>query len=100
MSNTITSPETHLNILLKGPLAAHVDKKIASSQYDSHSDYVRDLIRRDMYRDDTYDLREGIIEGYADIAEGRYTDYISHEELFEKAVQELREEGYDVSEHG
>lgn len=96
MSTMNLTSETRLSVRLKGPLAAHVDKQVTTLLYESHSEYVRDLIRRDMLRDEEYDLREGIIQGYADIAAGRYKENISHEDIFEQAVRELHDEGYNV----
>nr|VFJ68721.1 MAG: antitoxin ParD1/3/4 [Candidatus Kentron sp. DK] len=92
------TPETRLSVRLKGPLAAHVDRQIETALYESHSEYIRDLVRRDMLSADEYDVRQGIIEGYADIASGRFTDSLSHEQIFQRAVEELREEGYPIRE--
>lgn len=89
--------ETRLSVRLKGPLAYHADQKVSSNLYESHSEYIRDLIRRDIAESDQYDLREGIIQGYADIAAGRFSDK-SNDEIFAQAMQELRDEGYDIPE--
>jgi Arc/MetJ-type ribon-helix-helix transcriptional regulator len=40
--------ETRLNVRLSGPLADHVNRQVDSDLYSSHSEYIRDLVRRDM----------------------------------------------------
>jgi len=98
--------ETRLDAGRKGPLAAHVNRphidghinrQASTALHESHREYIRDP-RRDMPDVDAYDSRTGIIEGYADIASGRFTDSISHEEIFRNAVKELRGEGVTISE--
>ena len=42
------SPETRLSVRLAGPLADHVNRQVSSALYSSHSEYIRDLVRRDM----------------------------------------------------
>ena len=42
--------ETRLSVRLKGVLAEHANQQIESSLYESHSEYIRDLIRKDMLR--------------------------------------------------
>lgn len=88
-------PETRLSVRLKGPLAAFANRRVETHLYESHSEYVRDLIRRDMAHEEEYDLREGLVRGYADIAAGRFTT-MTNDEIFDEAMQELREEGYDT----
>jgi antitoxin ParD1/3/4 len=40
--------------------------------YETPSEYVRDLIRRDMERLHERSIQEAILEGYQDVAAGRY----------------------------
>lgn len=40
--------ETRLSVRLKGVLAEHANRQIESSLYESHSEYIRDLVRKDM----------------------------------------------------
>ncbi len=86
-------PETRLSVRLKGPLAAFANRRVESHMYESHSEYVRDLIRRDMAGEEEYDLREGLIKGYADVAAGRFTS-MTNDEIFDEAMREVRDEGY------
>ena len=88
--------ETRLSVRLKGPLAVHADKQVNSALYESHSEYVRDLIRRDMSGRD-YDLREAILQGYGDVGAGRYSEDLSHDDIMNQAVRELQNEGHDIS---
>lgn len=40
--------ETRLSVRLKGILAEHANLQIENSLYESHSEYIRDLVRKDM----------------------------------------------------
>lgn len=93
MSETNTIPEARFSVQLKGALAAHVNRRMETALHESHDEYIRDLIRRDMWDADNYDLREGMIEGYADVSAGRFTEDLSHEEIFAEALEALRSEG-------
>jgi hypothetical protein len=48
-----------------------------------------------MLGNDEYDVREGIIEGYANIAEGRFSNK-SNDQIFAEAMQEAKDEGYKL----
>ena len=62
-----------INTRLSKPLAEHIERMVgANGVYETPSEYVRDLIRRDMENSDSDYLREAILEGYRDIASGRY----------------------------
>lgn len=85
--------ETRLSVRLAGPLAEHVNRQISSALYSSHSEYIRDLVRRDMIAGDDAvrnmtdaqkqaavfaqmgtddDLKASMRRGLADVAAGRY----------------------------
>lgn len=54
-------------------MAEHIERMVgANGVYETPSEYVRDLIRRDMEKSDSDYLREAILEGYRDIASGQY----------------------------
>ena len=62
-----------INTRLSKPLAIHVERMAgANGVYETPSEYVRDLIRRDMENSDSDYLREAILEGYRDMASGQY----------------------------
>ncbi len=60
-----------INARLPNTLAQHVEKMI-SEFYETPSEYIRDLIRRDMENLELYYAKEQILEGYKDAAHGRY----------------------------
>jgi antitoxin ParD1/3/4 len=68
---------TRINARLSGPLAAYVEKMIGDDgYYETPSEYIRDLIRRDIERRegawrDTNVERDAILAGYRDLAAGR-----------------------------
>ncbi len=86
--------ETRLNVRLKGVLAEYVDNLLGSSLYESHSEYVRDLIRRDMgiqnYESDAV-IREKIVNGFTQLGNGEYDDQ-PLSEIWEEARAELKAE--------
>ncbi len=91
-------PEIRLSVRLKGPLAQHADRQVESHLFESHSEYIRALVRRDMQmtkEPGEEELRQKIINGYRQLAKGEYQE-VSNESLFERAVQELRHEGYEM----
>lgn len=57
---------------LSQPLAEFVDRMVGETGlYETPSEYVRDLIRRDMERRDGQFVQESILAGYRDLAAGR-----------------------------
>ncbi len=62
---------TRINARLSGPLAAFVERMVGiTGLYETPSEYVRDLIRRDMeQREARLDL-SSIMTGYRDLAAG------------------------------
>lgn len=67
MTSLDHSEETRLNVRLSGPLADHVNRQVDSALYSSHSEYIRDLIRRDLEAE----MRANIRSAEEDIAAGR-----------------------------
>jgi len=61
-----------INARLSQPLAEFVDRMVGEAGlYETPSEYVRDLIRRDMERRDGQLVQEAILAGYRDLAAGR-----------------------------
>ncbi|MBS0457689.1 MAG: CopG family transcriptional regulator [Proteobacteria bacterium] len=61
-----------INARLSQPLAEFVDRMVGEAGlYETPSEYVRDLIRRDMERRDGQFVQESILAGYRDLAAGR-----------------------------
>lgn len=61
-----------INARLSQPLAEFVDRMVGEAGlYETPSEYVRDLIRRDMERRDGQFLQDAILAGYRDLAAGR-----------------------------
>ena len=82
------SPETRLSVRLQGQLADHVNRQIESALYSSHSEYIRDLVRRDMAMahrggHDDAGLQASVSRGLADIQHGRYGQWSAERSLSE-----------------
>ncbi len=61
-----------INARLSQPLAEFVDRMVGEAGlYETPSEYVRDLIRRDMERREGQFVQESILAGYRDLAAGR-----------------------------
>lgn len=61
-----------INARLSQPLAEFVDRMVGETGlYETPSEYVRDLIRRDMERREGQLLQDAILAGYGDLAAGR-----------------------------
>ncbi|MCB1721423.1 MAG: CopG family transcriptional regulator [Alphaproteobacteria bacterium] len=96
MQETVTEKEARLNVRVKGPLAEHVDRLVGPHGiYENQSEYLRDLIRQDMYQKDDDDLRREIQASYSQLSKGDFRE-ISPEFLFDEAMKELQDEGYIV----
>lgn len=62
-----------INARLPQALATHVSQVVGrNGSFETPSEYVRDLIRRDMARTDVHVVESAIREGYRDIAAGRH----------------------------
>jgi|AntRauTorckE6833_2_1112554.scaffolds.fasta_scaffold08819_4 antitoxin ParD1/3/4 len=96
MLETVTEKEARLNVRVKGPLADHVNRLVGSDGiYENQSEYLRDLIRQDMYQRDSDDLRREIQASYAQLSKGDFRE-IAPESLFDDAMKELQDEGYNI----
>jgi antitoxin ParD1/3/4 len=61
-----------INARLSQPLAEFVERMVGEAGlYETPSEYVRDLIRRDMERREGQFLQDAILVGYRDLAAGR-----------------------------
>ncbi|CAM5790431.1 hypothetical protein CCAE64S_02585 [Castellaniella caeni] len=61
-----------INARLSPPLAEFVHRMVGEAGlYETPSEYVRDLIRRDMERRDGQFMQDAILAGYRDLATGR-----------------------------
>ena len=61
-----------INARLSQPLSEFVDRMVGEAGlYETPSEYVRDLIRRDMERRDGQFVQDAILNGYRDLTAGR-----------------------------
>ncbi|MDR1228146.1 MAG: hypothetical protein LBK55_03880 [Azoarcus sp.] len=61
-----------INARLSLPLAKFVERMVGEAGlYETPSEYVRDLIRRDMERREGQLVQDAILTGYRDLAAGR-----------------------------
>ena len=61
-----------INARLSQPLAEFVDRMVGEAGlYETPSEYVRDLIRRDMERREGQIFQDSILSDYRDLAAGR-----------------------------
>ncbi|GHU14632.1 hypothetical protein FACS189441_4730 [Betaproteobacteria bacterium] len=61
-----------INARLSQPLSEFVGRMVGENGlYETPSEYVRDLIRRDMERRDGQFMQDAILTGYRDLAAGR-----------------------------
>ncbi|MEB2318539.1 MAG: CopG family transcriptional regulator [Pseudomonadota bacterium] len=61
-----------INARLSRPLAEFVERMVGEAGlYETPSEYVRDLIRRDMERREGPLVQDAILAGYRDLATGR-----------------------------
>lgn len=61
-----------INARLSQPLAEFVARMVGETGlYETPSEYIRDLIRRDMERRESQYVQDAILTGYRDLAAGR-----------------------------
>jgi len=61
-----------INARLTAPLAEHVARVFGTQGlYETSSEYIRALIRKDMEEESLAQLRSAMEDGYRDLAEGR-----------------------------
>ncbi|MDR0275242.1 MAG: CopG family transcriptional regulator [Burkholderiaceae bacterium] len=62
-----------INAHLSQPLAEFVSRMVGEAGlYETPSEYVRDLIRRDMQQREGQIVQDAILAGYRDLAAGRF----------------------------
>jgi len=65
-----------INLSLTDELRGFIDRNCGDhGLYATPSEFVRDLLREKKERQEASDLREGILEGYRDLIEGRSIEY-------------------------
>ncbi len=66
---TGTVPSTRINARLSAPLAEFVERMVGDAGlYETPSEYIRDLIRRDMEQREGRAVHDAILAGYRDVA--------------------------------
>lgn len=81
-----------INTRLPKPLADHVNRMVGKdSIYETPSEYIRSLIRRDM-ESEFSEVYSSIIDGFQDVKAGRYLqstgDWKKDKEMFKKKETE------------
>jgi len=65
-----------INLSLTDELRAFIDKNCGDGGlYATPSEFVRDLLRERKARQEAASLRDGVLEGYRDLMEGRTVEY-------------------------
>ena len=65
-----------INLSLTDELRAFLDDNSGDGTlFSTPSEFVRDLIREKKDRQDAAAIRQGVLEGYADVREGRTQEY-------------------------
>ncbi len=83
-----------INARLSEPLAEHVARVVgAKGFFETPSEYIRDLIRRDM-QSETYKVYQEITEGWRDIAEGRHFESSGDFKTDMKALKKKQDNGW------
>lgn len=82
-----------INARLPQALATHISHVVGQNgSFETPSEYIRDLIRRDMARTDVHEVESAIREGYRDLAAGRYFqstgNFIEDLKIFEQKERE------------
>ncbi|MGB0696447.1 MAG: hypothetical protein ACPGOY_12435 [Rhodospirillaceae bacterium] len=79
---------------LTKPLSDHVERMVGPhGQYPTASDYLQDLIKRDMERDD-YDVYKKIKRGYEDMTAGRIIKSSGNWKEDQALFQKRKEDGW------
>ena len=98
MKNHENAQETRISVRLSGPIAEHANRLVDTALYSTHSEYIRDLIRRDMSGDSEIEkMRKAWSDSYSQLAAGNYRA-VSQNALFDQAMKELEAEGVTVAE--
>lgn len=80
-----------MNVSLTAELETVVNQKVQSGMYNSASEVIREglrlLVEQDRLKQTRLEeIRHSVMQGVKEIAEGRYTDYASGEELAEEII--------------
>ena len=87
-------PSDRLNMRLPERLAQHVDNVVHSFKtHETSSEYVRDLIRRDM-ESENYRIYQHITEGFHDLADGKTFESTGNFEEDMKLLDQREAEGW------
>lgn len=93
MKKAAFAQEMRISVRLSGPLADHANRLVESSFYNTHSEYIRDLIRRDISNDQENEtVRKAWSDTYRQLSNGTYRA-IPQKALFDQAMKELAAEG-------
>jgi antitoxin ParD1/3/4 len=83
-----------VNARLPESLAQHVARVVGpKGLYETPSEYIRSLIRHDMERD-VFQIYNSIVEGFEDIAEGRYFESTGNWEKDKEIFKKKEAEGW------
>ncbi len=83
-----------INARLSKPLADHVNRMVGKNGlYETPSEYIRSLIRRDM-ESDASRVYAAVIEGFEDINQGRYFESTGDWKQDKKRFAERENEGW------
>ncbi len=86
--------ERRISARLTDPLAQHVERVVGpNGLYKTPDEYVRALIRRDM-ESEAYQVYSAILEGFQDIADGRYFKSSGDWEEDKKIFEEKEAQGW------
>lgn len=100
MSDHNVPHETRLSVCLSGPLADHANWQVESALYSSHSEYIRDLVRRDMMNDPETDaMRRQIVEAYGQLGAGDFSE-VPMGDIWDQALRNLRAKGHKIPDDG
>ena len=67
---------TSINLSLTDELRAFVDRNSGDGTlYATPSEFLRDVLREKKARIEAAELRQGVIEGYRDVIEGRVVEF-------------------------
>lgn len=77
-----------INLSLTNELREFIDRNSGDgSDYSTASEFLRDVLREKKQRQEAAALRDGILRGYSDLAEGRFVEFSGS---VKKAVAEVK----------
>jgi antitoxin ParD1/3/4 len=77
-----------INLSLTDALHAFINRNSGDGTlYATPSEFLRDILREKKERMEAAELREGIVEGYRDLIEGRVVEFTGH---LRKTVKEAK----------